>query len=139
MAVAETFDDLVGAARAARDKGEPAEAEALYRRAATFAESQGLPVALAFARRHISDLARLRGAPNEALDTAQAAAEAYRRVVVARTLDLANALRLTALALTDLARMEEARSAWREAGVLYEACGVQAGVDECAARLKPTD
>jgi hypothetical protein len=46
-------------------------------------------------------------------------------------LDLANALRVTALAFEALARRAEAVARWRRARELYAALGVLEGVTEC--------
>jgi hypothetical protein len=54
----------------------------------------------------------------------------YRAESAAGSLDLANALRLNALALADCGRAAEAASLWREARDLYSAAGVQAGIED---------
>lgn len=46
-------------------------------------------------------------------------------------LDLANALRVTALAMEASMKPGDATSLWREAGMLYAEAGVGEGVAEC--------
>jgi len=47
------------------------------------------------------------------------------------SLDLANALRVLALAQESLGQLAKADGSWREARSLYEAVGVLPGVHEC--------
>lgn len=79
--------------------------------------------------------ARAAGHASEALAHAEQAASVYR--AKGPPLDLANALRLKALALDDLRRPDQAAAVWIEARDLYAAEGVAAGVAECEARLAP--
>ena len=83
----------------------------------------------------MSDLARERGSVAEALSSAAEAVAIYRSQPEVRPLDLANALRLNALALDDGGRAAEARPLWEEARDLYATAGVTAGVQEADARL----
>ena len=89
----------------------------------------------AHALRHLSDIDREAGRPSEALGHAGQAASVYR--AKGAPLDLANALRLKALALDELRRPEQAAAVWTQARDLYAAEGVAAGVAECEARLAP--
>jgi hypothetical protein len=88
----------------------------------------------AYDLRHTSDRARLEGRAVEALGDAIKAVAIYADLPD-RRLDLANALRLKALALDDLERPGEAVLDWTEARRLYDALGVAEGVTECDARL----
>ena len=56
-------------------------------------------------------------------------------IVNAPPLDVANAVRPLAILSEEAGDTEAARRLWEEARDLYEACGVQAGVDECSERL----
>ena len=51
------------------------------------------------------------------------------------SLEMANALRLKALALDALRRVDPARTAWTLARDLYAALGIADGAVECEARL----
>ena len=90
---------------------------------------------MAHALRHVSDLARERGSVAEALSSAAEALAIYRSQSEVRPLELANALRLNALALDDGGRPGEARALWQEARELYATAAVTAGVQEADARL----
>jgi tetratricopeptide (TPR) repeat protein len=121
-----TFND----ARKDRAAGRTGKAEEAYSRAAGLARLEGDPAALAHALRHLSDLARERGAAAEARDLADEAVTLYREI--GDGLGLANALRLRALSSAD---DEEARRCWQEACGLYSSLDVRAGVAECEMRL----
>ena len=127
--------EMLDMARSDRNAGRHEAAERGYAAAAAQARSEDEPVALAHALRHVSDLARERGAAVEALSAAAEAVAIYRAQSETRPLDLANALRLNALALTDVGRSAEAASLWLEARDLYSAAGVQAGVEDADAHL----
>ena len=125
--------DTITQARSVRTAGDSTAAEQLYRRAAELAASEEDDVLRAHALRHVSDLARERGDSSQALASAEEAVALYRAAPDARPLDLANALRLTALALEQ--NGGKAAEFWREARDLYARVDVQAGVDECARHL----
>jgi tetratricopeptide (TPR) repeat protein len=129
------FATMFDAARADRNAGRVAEAERGYAAAADQARSQHEPLALAHALRHLSDLARERGSPADALTSAAEAVAIYRAQPGCRPLDLANALRLNALALVDAGRADESVPFWQEARHLYASVGVKAGVEEAELRL----
>jgi tetratricopeptide (TPR) repeat protein len=132
----ESVEDLIERAYALRRNGDPAGAEAAYASAAGLARSAGDAPGLAHALRHVSDLARERGRPAEGLEAAREAAELYRSSAGARPLDLANALRLQALALEALGQGGESRPLWEEAGSLYRQSGVAVAVAECDRHLR---
>ena len=117
-------------ARRNRAQGRPDESERAYSRAAELARSHKQPAALAYALRHLSDLARERGASAEAWEHATKAVELYR--TSEDRLGLANAIRLQAMSA---AIPEESRRCWREARELYLSLGVTAGVAECDLHL----
>jgi len=132
------FAEIFAAARADRNAGHCDEAERTYGAAASQARTENEPLALAHAQRHISDLARERGSIDEALAAAAEAVAIYRAQSGSRPLDLANALRLNALALDAANRGGEATPLWQEARGLYASAGVAAGVEEADARLTAT-
>ena len=129
------FPRMFDAARADRHAGRTDEAERAYAAAAEQARSENQPLALAHALRHVSDLARERGAIDEALRAAVEAVAIYRAQPGSRPLDLANAVRLNALAL-GADRAHDAKPLWQEARDLYASVGVTAGVEEAEERLR---
>jgi hypothetical protein len=131
------INDALDEARGARTAGNAGLAEKTYAHAAALARSEGNPALRAHALRHVSDLARERGAHGEAPAAAKEAAALYRTAPDARPLDLANALRLNALALGGVAGGNETAFLWREARALYLHAQVTAGVDECDRHLDP--
>ncbi len=88
----------------------------------------------AYDLRHRSDRARLEGrfveAPGEATEAVALYAD-----LPDRSLDLANALRLKALALDALDQPGQAIVDWSEARRLYADLGIAEGVAECDTRL----
>ncbi|HEX4739195.1 MAG TPA: hypothetical protein VH331_16715 [Allosphingosinicella sp.] len=127
--------EAIAEARSIRTAGDAAAAEQLYRQGAELAHSEEDDILRAHALRHVSDLARERGDIADALATAQEAVALYRATLDTRTLDLANALRLLALALESSGRQQEAAPAWHEARGLYADVDVQAGVEEAERHL----
>lgn len=127
--------ETIAEARNVRTAGDAAGAERLYRLGAELARAEDDTILRAHALRHISDLARECGDFTLALSQAEEAVALYRTAADARPLDLANALRLTALALEGLNSPHAAVPAWQEARRLYVQLGVQAGVDECDRHL----
>ncbi len=122
-------------ARAAMAEGRPAEARNAYARAAALSRESGAPLLQAHALRHLSDLDREADHPEQALAHAGQAAALYRSNGQGASVDMANALRLTALALDALRRPDAARPAWTAARELYAEAGVAAAVSECERRL----
>lgn len=121
-------------AREARADGRPIDARNAYARAAALARESARPLLRAHALRHLSDLDREARHPGEALAHAEQALALYRSNG-ADALDLADALRLKALALDGLRKADQAVSAWTEARDLYTAAGAESGVAECEDRL----
>lgn len=123
------------AAREAQAEGRPADARNSYARAAALSRESGAPLLQAHALRHLSDLDREADHPEQALAHAEQAAALYGSNGQGTSLDMANALRLKALALDGLRREEPARTAWTAARDLYAEAGAAAGVAECERRL----
>ncbi|MEA3062304.1 MAG: hypothetical protein QOJ94_2085 [Sphingomonadales bacterium] len=130
----ESVEKLIAQAYALRRAGDAVAAEAAYSSAARLARSTGDAPGLAHALRHVSDLARERDAPAGALAAAREAADLYRSDAAAKPLDLANSLRLQALALEALGRRAESLPLWEEAAILYGQAGVAVAVAECERR-----
>lgn len=127
------FEPLFVAAQQAANAGHPDQARDLYAKAADKARAVGAAVPLAHALRHVSDLDREAGHAEPALAAADEAVALYRASPEATDLDLANALRLSALAREALGKA--ATDLWREAGALYQDADVEAGVEEAQRRL----
>lgn len=130
-----TVDDRLRAARIARNEGRVDDAERLYQSAVDEARRTNAPVALAHGLRHLSDVARTQQHADIALSAGLEAVSIARAIEGLPALDLANALRVAALALQMHHRWNEARPVWAEARGYYAAAGVAAGVDECDAAL----
>jgi len=62
------------------------------------------------------------------------ALDIYRNQPESRRLDFANAIRGYAVLKDMSGKQDESRELWAEAGLLYEAEGIQAGVEECRRR-----
>jgi len=124
---------LLHEAKAARAAKGPGAALDTYRTAAREALTIGDALGRAHALRHVADLARELGDVDEARSAAAEAVEIYRPLGEPHRLDLANALRMFALAQD--AKSEDATETWREARDLYRSCGIAAGVIECDAHL----
>jgi hypothetical protein len=133
------IQDRLDQAAAARAEGRMVDARNGYAQSAALARETGKPLMRAHALRHLSDLDGEADKPAEALAHAEQALALYRRHAPDGRLDIANALRLTALALDNLRRPEAAAKAWAEARDGYAAAGVMDGVAECDARLEPAD
>ena len=133
----EAIEAHLEAARLAQVEGRTVDARNGYARAASLARESARPLLRAHALRHLSDIDREGGQASEALAHAEQAAALYRANGETEPLDLANSLRLKALALTDLRRLDQATRVWIEARDLYAAAGVAVGVAECEARLSP--
>jgi hypothetical protein len=129
----EELEPALEAARDARTAGRLPEALASYRHVADAALSRDDLATRAHALRHVSDLARELGEPASALEAAEEAVEIY-RANGSPPLDLANALRVAALACEEVSPGEAVRI-WREARSLYLESRVGTGVAECDARL----
>jgi tetratricopeptide (TPR) repeat protein len=122
-------------AREAMADGRPGDARNSWARAAALSRESGAPLLQAHALRHLSDLDRAADHLEQALAHAEQAAALYAANGQGASLDMANALRLKALALDALRRTEPARQVWTAARDLYADAGVAAGVAECEARL----
>lgn len=133
----QAIEAFLAEARRAREEGRASEAHDAYARAAALSRESGQPLLQAHALRHLSDLDREADRLEQALAHAGQASALYRANGQEASLDRANALRLTALALDGLRRASAATAAWTEARDLYAEAGVAAGVAECEARLAP--
>jgi tetratricopeptide (TPR) repeat protein len=133
--MSQKLEALLQQARADRAAGRMAEARAAYELAVAKARAIDDRTLLAQALRHVSDMERERGKSDEAFMTGQEAVDIYRQLPDASQLDLANALRVTALALMDLGKPLEALPVLQEARALYRELQISEGVAECDSYL----
>jgi tetratricopeptide (TPR) repeat protein len=126
---------IVEQARQDRMEGRLREALKGYERAADLARAANDMGRLAHAQRHVGDLHRELGQSRAAEAAASAAVAVYRQHAGDASLDLANALRVLALAHESLGQLPAAAASWREVRSLYLAVGVLAGVHECDQRI----
>ena len=116
-----------------RDHGRTADAVALYLEAAGLYRALNDQEGIAYAVRHACDLQRELGRLSEAEALGAEGVAAYRAMNGA-PLDLANMLRVYGLLKEDAGERDEARALWAEAGELYAAARVDAGVEEARRR-----
>ena len=137
--MSEAIEAHLTTAREAMAEGRPADARNSYARAAALSRESGAPLLQAHALRHLSDLDREADHLEQALAHAEQAAALYGANGQGASLDMANALRLKALALDQLRRDVPATVAWTAARDIYAAVEVAAGVAECERRLEHLD
>lgn len=125
---------LLKQARDARETRALERACLLYQQAADLCSLSQNLADRAFALRHVSDLNRELGRFGDALAIAQEAESIY-RTGGGNALDLANCLRLVALAHMGLNDEGSALPFWQEARQLYSQSGVDGGVAECEYHL----
>lgn len=117
-----------------RAAGDSAKARELYGRVADLARDSGNSGALSHALRHMSDIDRGDGDAAAALLAANEAVVICEAVGDGATLELANALRLSALARDQLGD-DAAAGFWFRAREAYAKVGVEAGAQECDMQL----
>ena len=127
------IDEAIARARSERAHGRLLEARDDYARAVALARSAGDDTALAFTLRHLGDVSLKTGALAAAAAAAEEAVSICRRLP--GDLDLANALRIAALAAGQMGQPGDAADKWREARDLYARAGVADGVVECDAHI----
>lgn len=111
-------------ARDAAAEGRAGDARNSWARAAALSRESGAPLLQAHALRHLSDLDR----EADHLEQAEQASALYSANGHGASVDMANALRLKALALESLRRTKPAQAAWRAARDLYAGANVEAGM-----------
>ena len=129
------IDKALNDGRSSRKRGHLVQAVQHYERAAELARSAKDKHSLAHALRHISDIVREQGEVERALATSVEVVALY-RAHGGSVLELANALRVNALALQATGRPDAAMSLWVEVRRLYNDADVEAGVEECDRYLR---
>jgi hypothetical protein len=120
-------DDCVIEAKSARRQGRLVDATALYVEAAESFQAEQQPARWAHALRHAAELAVRAGDCAAGLHYARAVVEHYRSSPPS-PLEMANALRVSALAEAAAGEGASARLHWNEARMLYMDAGVVQGV-----------
>jgi hypothetical protein len=131
----EAIEHHLTLARQAAAEGRAGETRNSYARAAALSRESGAPLLQAHALRHLSDLDRQADHLEQALAHAEQAAALYRANGQGSSPDMANALRLTGLALDGLRKTEQGRAAWSAALALFADAGIAVGLAECDRRL----
>jgi tetratricopeptide (TPR) repeat protein len=118
----------------ARGRQDLAAAQAHYEEAVALLKSSQDHLKLAHTIRHLGDVHAKQQHWTAAERCYVEALQIYRHHPDSPRLDLANTIRPLALLKTETGRREEAHLLWTEAGELYQAEGIQAGVEECRQR-----
>jgi len=128
--------ELIDRGYAAHHAGNLQLALELYQSAADALRPLNQPLRLAHTIRHVADIQRQRNLLHEARADYAEALAIYRSSPEAGKLDLANTLRGYALLSQSTGEIPSASAMWIEAGELYAAVGVQAGVEEAQRRIE---
>jgi tetratricopeptide (TPR) repeat protein len=127
---------LTGLAQIERDLINNGHALRHYREAANIYRNLPDPLRFAHTIRQVGDILRHEGSLEQARPGYEEALAIYREHPETADLDLANAIRGFALLSADAGQTEQARTLWTEAGQLYSAANVPAGVRESEAQIK---
>jgi tetratricopeptide (TPR) repeat protein len=127
---------LAGLGQAERDLHHNDAALRHYEEAVTLYRTEKDPLKLAHTIRHVADIHRHEGNQRLAEGCYENALGIYRQQPETPPLDLANALRGSALLKESLGEIEQARAQWQEAGKLYAEVCVEAGVAESKRRME---
>lgn len=126
---------LMALGQVERDLGQSGLAQPRYQEAIALLRQQDDGLVLAHAVRHLGDLHQELGDLAQTEACYDEALAVYRRLPEVPPLVLANALRPLAILKDQMGETADGRRLWEKAKALYERAEVQAGVDECAARL----
>ena len=118
-----------------RDTDHREKAVKLYEEAAAISREVDEPLRFAHTVRHLADLHCELGSLHLAEGFYNESLGIYRRERDALPGDLANAVRGFAVMKDSAGASEQARVLWEEARSLYRDLGIEAGVEECNARL----
>jgi tetratricopeptide (TPR) repeat protein len=128
-------DELTAQAYQAHRENRTADALKHYSEAAGIYREQNNPLRLAHTIRHVGDIYQQTKQSQLAGPFYAEALEIYRRHPETSPLDLANTLRGYALQQEATGNAAQAKLFWQEAGELYAAVNVQAGVSESERRI----
>jgi tetratricopeptide (TPR) repeat protein len=121
---------LTALGQTARDQGRLEEALQLYEQAADIYRTDGPALRYAHTIRHVADIRVDMGEPATAEPMYDEAVASYRASAETSRLDLANALRGTAMAKILLGKVNEGRALLEEVRGVYAELGITAGVAE---------
>jgi tetratricopeptide (TPR) repeat protein len=127
---------LAGLGQAERDLHHNDAALRHYEEAAALYRMEGDPLKIAHTIRHVADIHRHEGNHRLAEGGYDEALRIYREQAETPPLDLANALRGSALLKESMGEIRQAREQWQEAGELYAEVRVEAGVAESKRRVE---
>ena len=127
-------DDCVIEAKSARRQGRLSDATALYEEAAKSFQAEQQLARWAHALRHAAEFAVRAGDCSTGLRDAHTVLEYYRSCPPA-SLEMANALRVLAMAEAAAGERDTALTHWREARALYMDAGVADGVVQAERRV----
>jgi tetratricopeptide (TPR) repeat protein len=146
VAATRASEDRTAVARAlcalggcARDQRDTEVAKRCYAEATERYRAIGDGDRAAHALRHLADVFAGAGSFSEAEPLYREVLSLYDTLPKAAPLDVANALRSSAICYERTSRTSSARSAWLRARALYEVAGIAAGVEESARRLQALD
>lgn len=120
----------------ARRNGDLASAQAYYEEAVNRLRRSPNRLKFAHTVRHLGDVYAEQKDWSHAEPCFIEALDIYRSHPSPQTVDLANAIRAYAALKSARGTEEEARELWAEAGELYKAAGIAAGVEECNCRIR---
>jgi tetratricopeptide (TPR) repeat protein len=126
---------LSGLGQIERDLGLLDAALKCYQEAVSLHRRLDRPLVLAHSIRHVADILRNQVQLALASSNYEEALAIYRAHAETPPLDLANAIRGYALLKANVGDKQGAAKLWQEAGVLYAAAGVEAGVAESEAQV----
>jgi tetratricopeptide (TPR) repeat protein len=118
-----------------RDMGHREVALQLYEEAVAIYRNEDDALALAHTIRHVADIQQDLGYVELAEPHNREALAIYRANQEASRLELANAIRGLAMLTFETGKRDEAKLLWKEAGDLYAAENVEAGIQESSWRL----
>lgn len=127
----ETAEELNREAKLKRNEGEFAEAVSLHEQALLIFRKLDRPAERAYTLRHVADLHSELGELTKAKREIEEAINFYRDTPYGKPLDLANALRVSALNTE-----RQANKLWQEARSLYGSLKIDAGVDEAHVHIQ---
>jgi len=135
----EQADELRGLGESARQRRDLATAQKYHEKAAALLRNSTDKMKFAHTVRHLGDVhVELRNWPS-AEPCFVEALNIYRSQPSSHVLDFANAIRAYAVLKDRSGRPDESRELWAEAGRMYRALGILAGVEECNLHAGPTN
>ena len=117
------------------DQNDPIKALELCKQSLSYYKKSEDLQKIAHSTRHVADLERHLGHNSESECNYREAIDIYKSNPDTSKIDLANALRGFGLLLEKCKKVEEAITVWKETKELYQACNLQAGINEANQKL----